>query len=102
MKTFKIASSSMILSLLLVSSGHGADMGKAKQNYERYCAACHGFNGMSSTAGVPNLRMNQGLMQPDIQIVQKLKMGSTKKPPMLGIMNDQELLDVVAYTRTIR
>jgi len=102
MKTLKLAFSSVIVSMLLVSGGYCADMVKAKQNYDRYCAACHGFNGMSSTAGVPNLRMNQGLMQPDMQIVQKLKMGSNKKPPMLGIMNDQELLDVVAYTRTIR
>jgi mono/diheme cytochrome c family protein len=79
-----------------------ADMAKAKQNYDRYCAACHGFNGMSITPGVPNLRMNEGLMQADFQIVQKLKMGTPKKPPMLGILKDQELQDVVAYTRTIR
>jgi mono/diheme cytochrome c family protein len=91
----------MVISL---ASGlaNSADMAKAKQNYDRYCAACHGFNGMSITAGVPNLRMNEGLMQADFQIVQRLKMGTTKKPPMLGILKDQELQDVVAYARTIR
>jgi mono/diheme cytochrome c family protein len=80
----------------------GADQAKAKQNYERYCAACHGFNGMSVAPDTPNLRMNQGLLQPDMQIVQKLKMGSPKKPPMLGILNDQDLLQVIVYTRTLR
>lgn len=86
----------------IMSSPVFADMAKAKLNYERFCASCHGFNGMSITQGVPNLRMNEGLMQPDFQIVQKLKMGSAKKPPMLGILKDQELMDVVTYTRTIR
>lgn len=95
----------LIVLLVLCSAANlasSADMAKAKQNYDRYCAACHGFNGMSITPGVPNLRMNEGLMQADIQIVQKLKMGTSKKPPMLGVLRDQELQDVVAYARTIR
>jgi mono/diheme cytochrome c family protein len=101
MKTLCRLTVSVALSL---ASGFAtsADMAKAKQNYDRYCAACHGFNGMSITPGVPNLRMNEGLMQADFQIVQKLKMGTTKKPPMLGILKDQELQDVVSYARTIR
>ena len=85
-----------------LASDAGADQAKAKQNYERYCAACHGFNGMSIAPDAPNLRMNQGLLQSDMQIVQKLKMGSPKKPPMMGILNDQDLLQVIVYTRTLR
>jgi mono/diheme cytochrome c family protein len=95
-----------LLALLVVATASveavSADLAKAKQNYERYCAACHGFNGMSLAPGTPNLRMNEGLIQPDLQILQKLKMGSPKKAPMLGILNDQELLDVITYSRTIR
>ena len=83
-------------------SGANADQSKAKQNYERYCAACHGFNGMSIAPDTPNLRMNQGLLQSDLQIVQKLKFGSPKKPPMMGILNDQDLLQVIFYARTLR
>ena len=87
---------------VLVTQANAADMIKAKQNYDRYCAACHGFNGMSFAPDVPNLRMNQGLLQPDFQIVQKLKMGSQRKPPMMGLMSEQELMDVVTYSRTVR
>jgi mono/diheme cytochrome c family protein len=96
----------LTLAAAIVASGVApdarADQAKAKQNYERYCAACHGFNGMSVAPDAPNLRMNQGLLQPDMQIVQKLKMGSPKKPPMLGILNDQDLLQVIVYSRTLR
>ena len=101
MNTLKIAS---IVSCLfsIATPIHAGDMIKAKQNYDRFCASCHGFNGMSITPGTPNLRMNEGLIQPDFQIVQKLKMGSPKKPPMMGLLKDAELQDVVTYSRTIR
>lgn len=75
---------------------------KAKDNYQRHCAACHGFDGMSVYTGAPNLRMNEGLLQSDFEIVQKLKAGSPKKPPMMGLLSDQELHQIVIYIRTIR
>lgn len=84
------------------SSAFAADLAKAKQNYDRHCAACHGFNGMSVVVDAPNLRMNQGLLQSDLLIVQKLKAGSPKKPPMIGILRDQEMMDILTYVRTIR
>lgn len=87
---------------LAVTTAGAADLAKAKQNYDRFCAACHGFNGMSVMPDAPNLRLNAGLMQPDITIVTKLKSGSAKKPPFVGLMSDQELFDVVTYARTIR
>ena len=92
----------LLLSFSFASFPVHADGATAKRNYERFCAACHGFNGMSITPGVPNLRMNEGLIQPDFQIIQKLKMGSPKKPPMLGVLKDQELQEIISYTRTIR
>lgn len=90
-----------LLALAAMAAG-AADLVRAKQNYDRFCAACHGFNGMSVMPDAPNLRLNAGLMQPDISIVTKLKAGSAKKPPFVGLMSDQELFDVVTYTRTIR
>jgi cytochrome c553 len=95
----------LLPALMMLAAGHAVaanDPLKARQNYERYCAACHGFNGMSVAPDAPNLRQGQGLMQSDQQILQKLKAGSAKKPPMLGLMNDQDLLQVITYARTIR
>lgn len=88
--------------LLLPSLAWSGDMLKARQNYERFCAGCHGFNGMSVTPDAPHLRLNQGLIQGDLQIVDKLKAGSARKPPFLGLLSDEELRDIVAYVRTIR
>ena len=91
-----------LLASLLAMPVLANDQIKAKQNYARFCAACHGFNGISVVPDAPNLRMNQGLLQSDLQIVQKLKMGSARKPPMMGLLSDQELQQIIIYTRTIR
>ena len=100
---FKIQVSTLIVIVGLMGKQVWANnQMKAKQNYDRFCAACHGFNGVSVTPDAPNLRMNQGLLQSDLQIVQKLKMGSPKKPPMMGLMTDQDLQQVIIYSRTIR
>lgn len=99
MKKFLFA---LLAGVLLSPISHAFDAVKAKQNYDRYCAACHGFNGMSVMPDAPNLRLNQGLMQSDQQIVQKLKTGSTRKPPFIGLINERELLDIVIYSRTIK
>lgn len=80
----------------------GADLNRGKALYQRHCVACHGVTGISVMPNTPNLALNQGLTQPDMQIVQTLKMGGPRKPPFIGSMTDAELLDVVAYIRTIR
>lgn len=79
-----------------------ADLARGKMLYQRHCAACHGATGLSVMPNTPNLALNQGLTQSDLQIMQTLKMGSPRKPPFIGMMSDAELLDVVAYVRTIR
>jgi mono/diheme cytochrome c family protein len=100
MKKFLIRA--VLLGMAVQGGIASGDQAKAKQNYERFCAACHGFNGMSIAPDAPNLRLNQGLLQPDAQIVQKLKMGSAKKAPMMGMLSDQDLQQVVIYTRSLR
>lgn len=97
----KLTAAVALLSVLALPA-FAADLVKARANYDRYCAACHGVNGMSVMPDTPNLRMNQGLIQPDMQIVTKLKQGGMRKPPMIGILSDQDLQDIVTYIRQMR
>lgn len=93
----------LVIALVVgTTQAHALNLEKGRMNYQRHCAACHGMNGMSVMPNVPSLRMNQGLIQPDFAILNKLKMGGPGKPPYIGIMTDEELIDVIAYTRTIR
>lgn len=97
--------STVFLFSALLAATHGAsgaDMARGKTLYQRHCVACHGVSGMSVMPNTPNLALNQGLTKSDLQIVQDLKTGGSRKPPFIGLMTDSELLDVVAYIRTIR
>ena len=41
-------------------------------------------------------------MQPDMMLVQSVKIGKTLMPPFMGILKDDEILDTLHYARTLR
>lgn len=68
--------------------------------YQRYCISCHGVGGRSMLPDVPNLYGRQGSLAPDVALMEKLKKGSQRKPPFIGLLSDRDMLDVLAYIRT--
>lgn len=90
--------------LLLAAAGSASavDLVRGQRLYNLHCASCHGITGIPIMPGTPNLAMREGMDQPDIVIMQSLKMGKKNKPAFLGRLNDMELLDVVQYTRNLR
>lgn len=95
-----------IASIMLVLAGtypvSAADLARGQRLYNLHCASCHGITGIPVMPETPNLSMREGMSQPDVVIMQSLKMGKKNKPPFFGRLNDQELLDVIQYTRTLR
>ena len=79
-----------------------ADMFKGTQIYSRHCAACHGPNGISVMPGAPHLARGEKMMQSDMAMLVALKSGRGAMPSYLGVLSDAEILDVIAYTRTLR
>jgi cytochrome c6 len=53
-------------------------------------------------AGVPNFAKGEGLRQPDMMLVQMVKTGRKGQPPFMGILADNDILDALAYSRTLR
>lgn len=90
------------LLLTAAASASAIDLARGQRLYNLHCAACHGITGIPVTPDTPNLSMREGMSQPDIAILQSLKMGKKSMPPMFGRLNDQELLDVIQYTRNLR
>lgn len=78
------------------------DLARGQRLYNLHCASCHGITGIPVMPDTPNLSMREGMNQPDVVIMQSLKMGKRNKPPFLGRLNDEELLDIVQYVRTMR
>jgi len=79
-----------------------ADVIKGAQIYARHCAACHGPNGVSVMPGAPQLARTEGLMQSDLALLASLKTGKNAMPAYIGILSDRDILDVIAYSRTLR
>ena len=88
--------------LALPLAGHAADLAKGHRIYMQHCSNCHGPNGVSVMAGTPNLARQEGLRQPDMVLLQTIKTGRRGQPPFMGILSDPDILDALAYARTLR
>jgi cytochrome c6 len=78
-----------------------ADITKGGTLYATHCAACHGANGAPVMPGAPNFRRMDTLMRPDMQLLTSIRNGKGAMPGYFGVLRDREILDVVAYLRTL-
>lgn len=94
----------LALSLLfaLAPPLHAADVVRGAQLYRMHCAGCHGTNGVAPLPSAPSFARGEKLMQPDRMLVASIRSGRAAMPGYFGILNDRDMLDVVAYLRTFR
>lgn len=82
-------------------TSRAADTIKGGELYAVHCASCHGPSGMSVMLGAPNFARGESLMQPDPLLLISIKNGKGAMPAYQGILNDQNILDVIVYLRTL-
>jgi len=99
-KSTRLTTAALLLGLALPAAA--IDLARGQRLYNLHCASCHGITGIPVMPDTPNLAMREGMNQPDIVIMQSLKMGKRNKPPFFGRLTDDELLDIVQYTRVLR
>ena len=94
-----------LLAFLILVLGPGAsyaaDPGKGSGLYAKHCATCHGASGTSVMPGAPNFAQRESLMQPDGALLTSIKNGKNAMPAYQGIISDVEILDLIAYLRTL-
>ena len=78
------------------------DLLRGQRVYNMHCSVCHGMNGVPTIQQAPNFAAKERLMQSDMVLVQSVKMGKNICPPRMGILKDEEILDVIYYVRTLR
>lgn len=94
---------SLLCSTLLASTPVlAADVANGARIYGIHCIACHGMQGQSALPNVPNFAIGERMMQPDFALMQSIRTGKDIMPAFFGILRDQEILDVIAYLRTLR
>jgi len=78
-----------------------ADPRNGARLYNNHCSGCHGAQGNGMMPGMPNFQRGERLFKPDAALVQSLERGSGVMPSFRGLMTTQEMLDVIAYLRTM-
>ncbi len=84
------------------ATAFAADPRNGAKLYNMHCESCHGSAGRGGVMpGVPDFRRGEGLFQPDTALVKLLEEGRGMKPSYLGLMSTRDMLDVIAYLRTL-
>ncbi|MEJ2553640.1 MAG: c-type cytochrome [Gammaproteobacteria bacterium] len=85
-----------------MENAHAADPRKGSQIYNQYCTDCHGHRGVPNMPGVPDFSRNQRLMQSDLALVKSISIGKGMMPAFQGRLSENDILDVIAYLRTLQ
>ena len=73
-----------------------------KPLYLKHCAGCHGERGESNLLGVPNFSRGEIIISStDPMLVNSIKQGKGVMPGFNGLIKDADILDVIAYMRTL-
>ena len=91
-----------LMLLAVHQSALARDLVRGQRLYNQHCAACHGLNGVPTIQEVPSFATKERLMQPDMMLLQTVKMGKNMQPPFMGILRDEEILDILQYARVLR
>lgn len=93
--------------VLLVGLGCGgaapaaaADLFQGRKIYQDHCMECHGVTGRGEAAGTPDFARAGVLMRPDAALFRTINDGKGGMPAFRGILDEQEILDVIAHLRT--
>ena len=112
MKKFKLNSSETHIHLLTLFFAIGlvissptavaADLVKGQSLYLIHCSGCHGEKGISINPEAPNFASGEQLSQSDSTLIEVIRLGNNAMPAFMGILQDDEILDVISYARTLQ
>lgn len=88
--------------LLFAPPAFAADVMKGAQLYSVHCAICHGPKGISVMPNAPNFARGERMLQSDMVLLASVRSGRNAMPGFIGMLADREILDVIAFLRTMR
>lgn len=101
-RKFKLGAVAIALMASVWSSSLLAgDIHNGQKQYGTYCAACHGSTGTSVMPGAPSFRLGERLMRPDMMLRATILSGKNACPSFQGLLNDQNIMDVISFIRTL-
>ena len=100
---YDVAPGLLVALLLAFGTGNACagDIDKGGKIYARHCVTCHGADGINVMPDAPNFAHSEGLLRPDVFILASIKEGKNAMPSFKGMLKDEEIMDVIAYLRTL-
>lgn len=93
----------LAVSLLMINTAaQAANPVTGKPLYNRHCSNCHGSNGVATIPGLPDFSRGEAMLQPDSRLKATILNGGGMMPAYRGAMTELQILDVIAYLRTLR
>ena len=92
----------VLLALGYIQISYAADPLQGVKLYQLHCINCHGANGAGEIPNVPDFSRGERLLQPDDTLLETIKSGKGMMPAYRGMFSDDEILDLIAYIRTLR
>lgn len=86
----------------LATVASAADITRGAQTFALHCASCHGPAGQGLFPGAPKFNRGERLMQSDLALLNSVRAGKNVMPAFRGMLRDREILDVIAYLRTLQ
>ena len=84
------------------SGARAADVFAGEAIYLEHCTRCHGTRGRPVLPNVPDFYQGDRLNASDGTLVRKIKAGNGLMPSYNRIIKDRDILNVVAYIRTLQ
>jgi len=91
-----------IVLAIAATPAHAADITRGGQTYAMHCAMCHGPAGQGIQPGSPKFNRGERMMQSDLVLLNSVRMGRGAMPGFMGVIRDRDILDVIAYIRTLQ
>ncbi len=80
------------------TSGAG-NLGEGEQIYKKYCILCHGADGKLGVNGAKDMTISILTLEERMALVKK---GKNTMTPFEGILNEEQIKSVAAYSMTIK
>ena len=90
----------LLCALLAAGAAQAADPSKGAALYRAQCATCHGVEGRSSMPGAPSFGRG-ALLRSDLALLAAIRDGKNAMPAYQGRMADRDIMDVIAFMRTL-
>jgi len=84
-----------------MASADAGNPGKGQKIYDANCASCHGSDGMALVPGTPHFRKNERMEKPDGALLKTIRSGKNLMPAWRGTISETDMLDAIAYVRTL-